>query len=107
MPAAAGQLRRIDGVEAPVGGKHQKLRRRLGKERELQPVVGLERSSERSADLAAQRADPTLLGHHDGDRLALDQSLFDRGFVMLRRLGKAGAALAERRLRTEFFAHLA
>ena len=56
--------------------------------------------------MAAQRADPALLGHHDGDRLAHHHRLFDRGLVVLGRLGEIGAALAERRLRAECLAHL-
>ena len=99
MAAAARQLRRLDGVEAAVGGEDQKLRRRLGEERELETVVGLERQAGQVGDLAAQRADPALLRNHDRDRLALDQGFLDRGLVVRRRLGKAGAALAERRLR--------
>ena len=97
MAAPARQLRRIDGVAAAVGSEHQELRRRLGEERELEPVVGLEGETGKVGDLAAQRADPALFGHHDGDRLALDQRLLDRGLVVRGRFGKAGAALAERR----------
>src|SRR5262249_48778440 len=107
MSAPARQLRRLDGVTAPIGRKHQKLRRRLGKECELAPVVGFERQTGEVCDLAAQRANPSFFGNHDGDRLALDERFFDRRFVVRRRLGKTGAALAERRLRAEFLAHLA
>ena len=107
MTAAAGQLRGVDGVEAPVGGEHQDLRRGLGEEGAVERIVGLERQAGQIGDLAAQRADPALLRHHDRDRLALDQRLLDRRLVVRRRLGKAGAALAERRLRPEFLAHLA
>ena len=56
--------------------------------------------------MAAQRAHPALLGHHDGDRLAHHHRLFDRGLVVLGRLGEIGAALAERRLLAELLAHL-
>ena len=56
--------------------------------------------------MAAQRADPALLRNHDGDRLAHHHRLFDRGLVVLRRLGEIGAALAERRLLAELVAHL-
>ena len=54
-----------------------------------------------------QRTHPALFGHHDGDRLALDEGLLDRGEIVLGRVGKLGAALAERRLRPEHVAHLA
>ncbi len=107
VAAAARQLRRLDGVAAAVGGEDQKLRRRLGKEGELETVVGLECQAREVGDLAAQRADPALFRHHDRDRLALDQGFLDGGFVVRRRLGEAGAALAERRFRTEPVAHLA
>ena len=107
MAASARQLRGIDGVEASVGGKHQNLRCRLGEEREVERVVGLEREAGQIGDLAAQRADPALLGNHDRDRLALDQGLLDRRLVVRRRLRKTGAAFAERRLRPECVAHLA
>ena len=50
----------------------------------FEPVVGLEREAGQIGDVAAQRADPALLGHHDGDRLALDQRLLDRRLVMRR-----------------------
>ena len=45
VAAPARQLRRLERVEAAVGGEHQELRRRLGRERELQLVVGLERDA--------------------------------------------------------------
>ena len=51
--------------------------------------------------MSAQRADPAFVRYDDSDRLALDQRLLDRGLVVLGRLGKAGAALAERRLAAE------
>ena len=101
MTAPAGQFRGFDRVEAAVAGEDQKLRRGLGEEGEFQAVIGLEREASQIRDLAAQRADPALLRNDDGDRLALDQGLLDCGLVVLRRLGKAGAALAERRFRPE------
>ena len=72
----------------------------------FEPSSVLKAMPERSVDVAAQRADPALLGDHDGDRLALDQRLLDRGLVVLGRLGEGGAALAERGLRPELVAHL-
>ena len=56
--------------------------------------------------MAAQRADPALLRHDHGDRLAHHHRLFDRRLVVLRRLGEVGAAPAERGLRTELVLHL-
>ena len=97
VAAAARQFRRVDGVEAAVGGEHQKLRGGLGEERELEAVVGLKREAGQIRNLTAQRANPALLGNHDGDRLALDQGLLDGRLVVLGRLREAGAALAERR----------
>ena len=96
VAAAARQFRRLDGVEAAIGGEHQKLRRGLGEEGELQAVVGLERETGQIGDLAAQRANPALLGNHDGDRLALDQGLLDGRLVVRRRLrqSRCGACRA-------------
>ena len=45
VAAAARQLRRVERVEAAVGGEHQTFRGGLGGEGELQPVVGLERDA--------------------------------------------------------------
>src|SRR5208282_6880299 len=97
VSAPAGQLRRFDGVAAAVAGEDQKLRGGFGKKGELETVVGFEGQAREVGDLAAQRANPSLFGNHDGNRLALDQRLFDRSLVMLGRRGEGGAALAERR----------
>src|SRR5262249_2511610 len=75
MPAATRKPRRIEGVEAPVAGKQQTFRRRLGGEREFRAVVRLERDARQIADRAPQRAGPALLRHDDGDRLAPPQRL--------------------------------
>src|SRR5476651_468947 len=57
--------------------------------------------------MALQRAHPALLGSPHRDRLALDESLLDRGEIVLRRVGELGPALAERRLRPKEVADLA
>ena len=104
MAAAARQLGGIEGVEAPVGRQHQALGGGLGRERELELVVGLEGDAGEIGHGALEGADPALLGNHDGDRLALDQRLLHGREVVLGRLRKAGTALAERRLGTELVA---
>src|SRR6202034_3105942 len=101
MAAAARQFRRLDGVEAAVGGEDQKLRGCFGEECELETVVGLEREARYIGDLTAQRPDPAFLRYDDSNRLALDQRLLDRRLVVLRRHRKCSAAFAERRFRTE------
>src|SRR4030088_1479219 len=45
VPAAAGKLRRVERVKAPIGGKYQTFRGSLSGEGELRPVVGLERDA--------------------------------------------------------------
>ena len=67
----------------------------------LQPVAFLEGERAEIGQVAAQRADPALLGEHDGDRLALDHRLLHVVDVDVRRVGEAGAALAELRVRPE------
>ena len=107
VAAPTRQFRRVYGVEPAVAGEDQNLRCGFGEKSELQTIVGLERQTRKIGDLTAQRTNPAFLGDHDGDRFALDQSLLDRGFVMRRRLGETGAALAERRFRPECLAHFA
>src|SRR5437763_9304086 len=57
--------------------------------------------------MALQGTDPALVGDDHGDRLALDEGLLDRGKIVLGRVRKGAAALAERRLRSEHVADLA
>jgi len=45
VPAAAGKLRRVERVKAPIGGEYQTFRRGLGGEGELRSVVGFERDA--------------------------------------------------------------
>ena len=56
--------------------------------------------------MAAQRADPALLRHHDGDRLAHHHGLFDRGLVVLGRLGEGRCGVRRAGLLAECFADL-
>ncbi len=51
--------------------------------------------------MAADGADPSLLGQHDGDRLLLDHRLGELGLDAFWRLGEARAAFAERGLLAE------
>ena len=101
MPAPTRQLRGLQRVELAVAGEDQNLGGGLGREREFQRIVGLEGDARQIADMAAQRPDPALIRHHDGDRLAHHHRLLDRGLVVLGRLGEGGAAFAEIGLRPE------
>src|SRR6185312_14261500 len=92
--------------EFAIGGKQQLFRRALGEERLTELVVGLEGETREITHVALHRADPALVGYHDGDRLALNEGLLDRGEIVLGRIRKAGAALAERGLRSEHVADL-
>ena len=105
-PRPPGSLRGIERVEAAVGGEDQHFDVVSAGNANFSASSALKAMPERSVDVAAQRADPALLGDDDRDRLALDQRLLDRGLVVLGRLGKVGAAFAERRLRAELLAHL-
>src|SRR5579872_3836813 len=107
MAAAARQFCNLKRIEFAVGAKQQQLRRRLGKKGMVELVVRLEGKAGEIGDVALERAYPALLGHHDRDRLALDKGLLDRGQIVLRRIGKLRAALAEWGLRPEHVAHFA
>ena len=72
----------------------------------LQPVALLEGERAEIGEVAAHGADPALVGEHDGDRLALDHRLLHLLEIDLRRVGEAGAALAELVSRPERLLHL-
>src|SRR5262249_42563943 len=102
----AWQLGAIKRVEAAVGREHQALRSGLGREREFQGIVALEGDAGKVCHSAAQRANPAFLGHHDRDRLALDQRLLDDREVVLGSLRKAATAPTERGVGPERVTHL-
>jgi hypothetical protein len=91
----------------PFKGDDEELCSRLGEERGFEPVVALELDAGKVGDVALQGADPALLRHDHGDRLALDHRLGEVDLGGVRRLLEGGAAAPERRVRPEGLLHLA
>ena len=94
MPAPARELRCFYRVEATVAAENHNLGGGFGREREFQRVISLEGDAGKIADVAPQRANPSLLRHHDGDWLAHDHRFFNRSFVVRRRYAKGRTPLA-------------
>src|SRR5690349_20276768 len=102
MAARAGELVAAQGVEAAVGAEHQDLVDRLGVHGKARPVafLVLELACRLVVEMALGGADPAFLGQDHGHRFALDEIL-DRMFEFGGRIGKLGAAAAERGLAAE------